>query len=405
MPFTFSHHTAPTPEQANPFNAALKSALQMYNDTQKAMFLHPQLQEEYQKAQLANELAKIQNKYAEPTAQEQLQQLKHGTTIKGVEAQYAPQMAEQGLLKEQQHNKYYGRGQESEISLRKAQESKAIADSLQARMLANAYANYMGEQTNNNIKDTGQDYSTRPMNEFSGQINNQPFNSSNRSKKMLQAFGHIKETPDEQQEREAKTAYDKAQAESDVKKIGQLEDIAIAGIQSEPTYQEAAEITSNPAWAKMRDFPLAPGLQLSYYKRNGSPEQREMIGKFESKTNQFILDSIKLFPQRFTNQDLQFMLGMKVSGRDSLESGQAKLYSAYSYMKILSERSGIAAQIARERRISVTQALKIADKMIDGNKIRKQIEEQVKGKSNKIYRNKKTGEEISEEEAKIRGII
>jgi hypothetical protein len=58
---------------------------------------------------------------------QELQKLLYENQIKGTEAKYAEPMAQQGLIKEQQHNKYYPQDILSQIGLRGGQTSQAYA--------------------------------------------------------------------------------------------------------------------------------------------------------------------------------------------------------------------------------------------------------------------------------------
>ena len=296
---------------------------------------------------------------------------------------------------------------EEPLNAAKTEEAKANAN--QKNMLANLMNIAQDGQglnsTSNDIHPSQLTGTSSQSNNTSSSNQSQSSNRANKAKEVLQQLGYWKETPSEQQKREIETKYQGALAESDVKKISQLEDVAQAGIEAEPTYQEAAKVISNPEWAKMRDFSLAPGYQLEYYKRTGTPEQKKLITDFQSNANQFILNSIKKFPQRFTNSDLNFMRTMKINDNDSFEAAQSKLANAYAYDKILSERAGIAAQIAREKRIPVFEAMKLANKQMNIDKIRNDINESIKTKKKDKVSVDTDNEKNSSEKTKTIGNI
>lgn len=285
------------------------------------------------------------------------------------------------------------KGQEE--NYRKALTEQAYGNAAQSKMLSNllgtAFGMDAGLPSNMGAQSSpynqpGQAYPADSSNASPG-MNKNPSDKMLAARKMLERIGFLQPTIEEKAASERENAYQKELAANDVKKISALEDVAQSGIEAEPSYQAAAQVISNPEWAKMRDFPLAPGAQLEYYKRAGSPEQRKMIGDFEVNANQFIVNSIKKFPQRFTNQDMSFMKSMKMSPNDSLEAAQAKLSGAWAYDQIMSQRAALAAKIAREQRIPVHEALKIANKQLNIDEMRKNIQEQVTGKK---YENKAT---------------
>ncbi len=227
-----------------------------------------------------------------------------------------------------------------------------------------------------------------------------------RAKRILQALKIVDQTPEEKQAMEIETAYQKELGTHAAKKINELQDTALAGEQAEDTYENAAEVMRNPAFKNMRDFPVAPNLQYSWYKRFGTPDQINLLGKFSGYTNQFILDSIKLFPQRFTNKDMSFMKHMKVDDQnDTISMMQGKLESAWKYRKLITETSKLASKIALAKRIPVDEAYSQARKQLNVDGMKKQIMSSIYGGSKRRFKNSETGQIIDEAEARTQGII
>ncbi len=152
-----------------------------------------------------------------------------------------------------------------------------------------------------------------------------------------------------------------------------------------PTFDELSNITSNPAFAKMMTHEYAPALDFAYYNRFGTKEQKDLLGQYKTFANQVITDSVHKFGSRFTNADLGFLLKQKITESDSLPAAQGKLKAMMLMSQFATKRSERAAEIMQEtldrggKKIPASKAIAMADKEMNGNKIRSDINKQVTG--------------------------
>ena len=193
-------------------------------------------------------------------------------------------------------------------------------------------------------------------------------------------------------------------AESDVKKMSELEDSAAASQALKPIYDNLSQLTSNPVFQNMRNIPGAPSFELSYYEKTGTPEQREMIGQYKAAAASYVTTAAKTFGPRMTNNELNFIKQMKIGDNDTIESAQGKLKVMEYFNSINQQRSELAAQLMRDYNISEPQAMKIAQEKIDTSKTLKEIENKYTKKDYRMFtiENPETGEKktVSLEEAK-----
>ncbi len=193
-------------------------------------------------------------------------------------------------------------------------------------------------------------------------------------------------TPQQKMQLAAEPERAKKLGALDVKQLGEVEERVLAGAQADPVLNEIGDILTNPVFQSVRQLPIAPGSELTAYKKAGTPEQREIIGQAETAFNQFIADSIKMWGPRMTDRDLGFMQRMKLSDRDSLEA----LTGKYKMLKLMhdlqTQRHEIASDLMRKNRLPMKEAFKQADKLVNAEEIRKKINDNLKqGKPQKKY--------------------
>lgn len=274
-------------------------------------------------------------------------------------------------------------------------ESSAVTPSL-SLPTGNKTYNYGGSQSDQET-DANISANSGSYNPNSGQVapqnanpentiaNNNQQNDAQKAKEIAQALGWIKETPAEQQQREVSTTRQTESDKNYIKKINDLETTAEAGMAQQPSADQLAKITSNPEFAKMMQNEYAPSLNFAYYNTFGTKAQKELLGEFKIYSDKLLTDSIHQFGSRFTNADLGFLLRQKITENDSLPRAQGKLKAIMYMREFATKRSERAAELMQNsldsggKKISLIKAIKIADREMDGEKMRKKIDEQVKG--------------------------
>lgn len=137
---------------------------------------------------------------------------------------------------------------------------------------------------------------------------------------------------------------------------------------------ELITITKNPLFQNMRKFPLFQGTQLKAVSKFGTKEEKQLIGQTVTSMIKAASDVVNSFRGRAMEKEFGFADRMKPSENDTFDVVVGKLEALSYYNKMSMERAKIAADLIRDKYLNRSQALVQADKMIDGNAIRKKIQ-------------------------------
>jgi hypothetical protein len=195
-----------------------------------------------------------------------------------------------------------------------------------------------------------------------------------KAKAMLQALGYLKETPEEQSSREIAADYQKERGKSKSKSIDELDKSILSGTTSLDTLNELGEIIQHPEWEKMRQHPILGNYELAYYKINGNPQQKFLIGQYETNTGQIIKNAARDFPGQFRTGEQSLLNSMKLNNKDTFDSARGKLYALKLFETMMIERSKKISELM-QKGYSKTAAIELAKQQIDGKKIKEQIKE------------------------------
>lgn len=178
--------------------------------------------------------------------------------------------------------------------------------------------------------------------------------------------------------------YTKSLNKEEGKTFSKMQDEAISGIKAQPVLDEMKSIVSDPILEQIRQHPYLGHYELGYYRRSGTPEQKQLIARFDVAANKVIADTAKGLNTRFTDKDLALAREMKIKDDDSLDAMKAKAESLSVLHEIGQHRLDKAIEIASSQRISPYAAFKQADAAINGDEIRKGIRKQIYGSENKL---------------------
>ena len=170
------------------------------------------------------------------------------------------------------------------------------------------------------------------------------------------------------------------------------------------TLDEISDILASPTFEQIRQVPLAGHHELSYYAREGTPEEQDMVGKYYTLTGNLIKDASRDFAGQFRKGEQQLLNGMKPSPGDTVDTAKGKTETLSVLNKMLAERSKLTSHLMSQYHINKLQALEIADKKVNGQKIRAEVHDRLHPKV--TVRNKKTGETmiLSASEARKLGV-
>lgn len=156
------------------------------------------------------------------------------------------------------------------------------------------------------------------------------------------------------------------------------------------TLNDIGDILSSPEFEQIRQVPLAGRHELAYYAKEGTPEQQQMVGKYYALTGNLVKDASRDFAGSFRKGEQTLLEGMKPSPGDTVDTAKGKTESITYLLNMLKERSQMTSELMSKYHINKGQASDIADKRINGQKIRESVHDKLN--PTVTVRNKKTGE-------------
>lgn len=293
----------------------------------------------------------------------------------------------------------------SRQKLMQAQAQQAQGNAAQAQMIANLIQQVFGGNNSSNLNISSNASSTgsgilmpekKPPRGFepldplssdnenidkiiSGSMNSNANNpKTDKAKSMLQALGFLKETPDEQAEREIRTAYQKEIGSTDAKSIEDWNKILTSNSQITPVLENIQELAANPALQAMYKNPEYMGYDLKYLKRFGTKEQQELLTSLGTNAKSIFQAMGQEFKGAFREFELNlFNKAAPDETNDTLPQIISKTNTMMALRDLATKRLSLANNIVRSSSgaISPANALLIADKRIDGKKIREDIKD------------------------------
>lgn len=245
---------------------------------------------------------------------------------------------------------------------------------------------------------------------------------SAKAKQILQAFGALKPTVEEQAEIARQTAWQNAVSSADVDQMKDWNKTITSGHEMMPVMQNIQDITANPTFQEMYKNPEYFGKDIQYLSRFGTPEQQTLIAGLGTNIKSIYSSMGQDFKGAFRQFEYKIFNAATPQPTDTLPQIIAKNNTLLSLKKLVTDRLSLANNIVRssQGKISPSSALDIADKQINSKQIAKEIQNKfeqsqevqkmIKDKSEKnemiSITNKKTGETkmVSKEEARKLGV-
>lgn len=170
------------------------------------------------------------------------------------------------------------------------------------------------------------------------------------------------------------------------------------------TLNQINSILASPEFEQIRQNPLLGNHELSYYAKEGTPAQQQMVGKYYTLTGNLIKDASRDFAGQFRKGEQQLLQGMKPSPADTVDAAKGKSETLTLLNEMLNQRSRLTSQIMNKYHVNKLQALDAADQQLNGDKIRQTIHDSLN--PTVTIRNKTTGETktISVAEARKLGV-
>ncbi len=155
-------------------------------------------------------------------------------------------------------------------------------------------------------------------------------------------------------------------------------------VQAEVPVKHLIDMTQSPVFQKMRsDVPLFQDKQLKVLAKIGTPEEQKAVGDFISTTANAVANTVQGFGGRALDKEFGLAERMKISDNDTWNVMLGKLGSIATFNEMTKQRSRIASKIMDKEHLSRGDALEKADKQVDGDKIRKLVEQKINPKPTK----------------------
>lgn len=163
-------------------------------------------------------------------------------------------------------------------------------------------------------------------------------------------------------------------------------------------------LISDPKFQNLRKYPGFQKLQLKAKANFGNKEEQELIGKWQHAARALVASTVKGFGGRILASEIPLAESMKLSDDDTNGVLIGKWPGIKAFNEMTIQRSKLASKLIEDYHMNKGAALEQADKMVDGEAIRKKAEQQMDYPVN--VTNRKTGEKktIPVSEARKLGI-
>lgn len=416
MPFTMTNFEPPTREQASPFANVLSNALNMYQQGVKARYMPMVTQADaasklaYANLMAPQFLAKLMGNrdilanltddqrgnalnlvlgagMGQGTGNSVLRNILGGnannpsvSNIPNMPA--AQQQPEQSTQMQQSQSSFpNGNVQFSPEETRKAMDAYVNSPEAQQQTSKNGYLTIpRQDQLMNWYRNQGNPAQQNTQVQPQEDITQQPNEKKNTFAKNVGEYGGLVKEGEELGTQRAKD-------------IGILGDVYQKTLDAKVPLDNLINVMKNPVFQNMRRYPGFQNLQLGVKANFGTPEEQQMIGDFQANAMKAAADAVNNFQGNKLVSEVGMVNQMKISPKDTINVAVGKLPSIYQYNEMASQRAKLTAQIMENAHVSKYKALEQADKMVNGNQIRKQIEDNLSPKV--TIRNPKTGESIT----------
>jgi hypothetical protein len=137
-------------------------------------------------------------------------------------------------------------------------------------------------------------------------------------------------------------------------------------------------LLANPAFQKLRQLPAFQKLQLKAKGGIfGNQEENKLVGEFLGNSRQLVANTIKGFGGRILASEIPLAESMKISDDDTIGVMLGKLPVINAFNEMTIQRNRIASKLIKEKHLDKGEALEQADKMVNGDLIRQNAEDEL----------------------------
>ena len=109
----------------------------------------------------------------------------------------------------------------------------------------------------------------------------------------------------------------------------------------------------------------------------GTKEEQKLIGQFQAAAQNVVASTVKGFGGRILASEIPLAESMKLNANDPIGVMLGKAPVIESFNEMTLQRSKIASQLMKKFHLDKGEALAQADQMVDGDAIRKKVENEL----------------------------
>lgn len=186
--------------------------------------------------------------------------------------------------------------------------------------------------------------------------------------------------------------------------IKDLDETVFNAQTKQATLDDVNNMIASPEIREIRQLPLLGRHEMSWYAKEGTPAQQQLVGRLYAQMGNIIKDSSRDFAGQFRRGEQQLLQGMKPSDSDTVDTMSGKAESLTVMNQLLMKRAQVTSQLMQQYHMSQGQAQELADKEVKGDVVRQQVHDKLN--PTVTIRNRKTGaiEKVPVGEARNRGV-
>lgn len=151
------------------------------------------------------------------------------------------------------------------------------------------------------------------------------------------------------------------------------------------------EDINDPKFISLRNkFPFYQDMQLTALSKIGTPEEQEMIGNFLGDIKSYIGATVSSFKGATLKREFDYANELKPNEKDTVNSIRGKVGALKALKEVAEKKNEIISDLMEKKHMSLSNAVKFANKQIDIKSIDKQVKAAIEPKIS--LTNHKTGE-------------
>ena len=152
-------------------------------------------------------------------------------------------------------------------------------------------------------------------------------------------------------------------------------------VQSEAPINHLIDMVKDPVFMNSRNkIPFFQDKQLEALSKIGTPEEQKQVGDFLTSANTVVANAVQGFKGKALEKEFTLEDQMNISPHDTWNAMVGKLESIKTYKELIKQRNRAAVKLMQEKHVNKGDALEQADKLVNGDKIREKIKDELKPK-------------------------